>query len=208
MENSSPFTTWHVKEAVFKEDRLLIGGHQVMMAWEAPYMHRLVSQLLSHTSGDILEIGFGMGIAATEIQRLGVNSHTIIEPHPDVWARALAWKTARASSEITVVQDYWQNLTARGMKYDGIFFDTYFPSNRPEDVDRYRFQFIQAASEIFLKPGGALTLYYIRPCLEPACQEQLLRYFSRIVLERMEIFPPADCEYTDLRYAPCLLAIK
>lgn len=34
--------------------------------------------------GDILEIGFGMGISAGHIQANSITSHTIVENHPQV----------------------------------------------------------------------------------------------------------------------------
>ncbi|QTA91619.1 class I SAM-dependent methyltransferase [Desulfonema magnum] len=205
---SEPVAEWDKKEAEYLQDRLLIGGHQVMMSWEKPYMHKLAQMLCSHTSGNILEIGFGMAISASEIQRSGVRSHTIIEPHPEVFKRALAWKNEYSDSEIILFNDYWQNITDKLQQYDGIFFDTY--SDTDEETDRKRFHFFQMASEKLLKPGGALTFYYLKPQLEPTYQDQLFRYFSKIYIERLDITPPHDCDYAYFieNHTVCVLAVK
>ena len=42
-------------------------NYQVMMEWEKPYMEACIDEL--HPKGDVLEIGFGMGYSATQIQK-------------------------------------------------------------------------------------------------------------------------------------------
>ncbi len=105
---SKPVVEWEMKPAVFLGDRLIIGGHQVMMSWEAPYMQKMVDILLGHTRGRILEVGFGMGISASRIQAMGVESHTIIEPHPEVFEKAIAWKGDRSNIELLADRDLLQ----------------------------------------------------------------------------------------------------
>jgi type IV protein arginine methyltransferase len=39
--------------------------------------------------GDVLNVGFGMGIVDSAIQRRAPRTHTIIEAHPDVHRRML-----------------------------------------------------------------------------------------------------------------------
>ena len=77
-------------------------GIEVMMFWEVPIM-RKAAEYISHNNGDVLEIGFGMGICADYIQEQGVNSHTIIEGD-------------------------WANLSLTDT-YDGIFLDTFGDDN-------------------------------------------------------------------------------
>ena len=60
-----------------------ISGVEVMMNWEAPIMEKS-AEYICHNKGDVLELGFGMGICADYIQAQGVNSHTIIEIHPQI----------------------------------------------------------------------------------------------------------------------------
>ena len=91
------------------------------MDWEAPIMEKC-AEYICHNKGDILEIGFGMGICADYIQAQEVNSHTIIEIHPQILERLNAW--ASGKSNVTVIEGDWANLSLSGT-YDGIFLDTF-----------------------------------------------------------------------------------
>ena len=48
------------------------GELEVMMSWESPIMEKS-AEYICQSKGDILEIGFGMGICANYIQAQGVN---------------------------------------------------------------------------------------------------------------------------------------
>ena len=67
---------------------------QVMMDWENVVMKKSANYVCQN-AGDILEIGFGMGIAADYIQANTINSHTIVENHPQIIEKA---KTIGCSS--------------------------------------------------------------------------------------------------------------
>lgn len=78
---------WMKSPAIFTEDRLIIAGRKVMEKWETDYMKMLAS-IVTKNGGNILEIGFGLGIATHFIQQnKKVTSHTILECHPDVIKR-------------------------------------------------------------------------------------------------------------------------
>ena len=62
-----------------------------MQDWEAPLMEAM-AKVVTETHGDVLEVGFGMAISATYIQKFGVRSYTIIEPHDEVVKRFHEWK--------------------------------------------------------------------------------------------------------------------
>ena len=204
---SKPIENWEQKTAMFMKDRLIIDGHQVMMSWETPYMYKMVEMLHSHTSGDILEFGFGMGISASEIQRKGVKSHTIVEPHAEVYQKALEWKKHHPHSDIKLIHGFWQDIVEQLPQFDGIFFDTFSISN--EDTDKKRFHFFKVASEKLLKADGALTFYYMNQRLELPYQDRLFNYFSKLKIERVDICPPPDCEYAEIEnYTLSILAIK
>ena len=93
---------------------------EVMMSWEAPIMEKS-AEYVCQSKGDILEIGFGMGICSDYIQAQGVNSHTIVEIHPQIIERLNTW--AEGKSNVTVVEGDWHNVELG--TYDGIFIDTY-----------------------------------------------------------------------------------
>ena len=68
---------------IFSNDKITISGSNidVMMDWEHPIMSASAAYV-TEDGGDILEIGFGMGIASGYIQSHSISSHTIIENHP------------------------------------------------------------------------------------------------------------------------------
>jgi hypothetical protein len=106
----------------FEDTKIVdISGIEVMMSWEAPIMEKS-AEFICHNKGDILEIGFGMGICADYIQAQGVNSHTIIEIHPQIITRLNAW--ASGKSNVTIIEGDWNTVSGLGT-YDGIFLDTF-----------------------------------------------------------------------------------
>ena len=82
-------------------------GIEVMMSWEAPIMER-IAEYICQSKGDILEIGFGMGICSDYIQAQGVNSHTIVEIHPQIIEKLKAWATGKGN--VTIIEGDWYIL--------------------------------------------------------------------------------------------------
>jgi len=111
------------KEILLQDDE-----HQVMMEWEKPYMEACIDKL--QPKGDVLEIGFGMGYSATQIQKYKPKSHTIIEMDPMVIEKAKKW--AEDYDNITIVQGTWQKELSKLGTFDEIFFDD-FPLKVPEN---------------------------------------------------------------------------
>ncbi|MCB1109256.1 MAG: class I SAM-dependent methyltransferase [Chlamydiia bacterium] len=97
------------------------GKYQVMMEWEKPYMHACIDAL--QPSGDVLEIGFGLGYSADRIQTYPINSHTIIECDETVLARARSW--AKTKPNVKIIAGTWQEVLPTLGQYDTIFFDDY-----------------------------------------------------------------------------------
>ena len=100
-------------------------GAEVMMNWEASIMEKS-AEFICHNSGDVLEIGFGMGICSDYIQAQGVNSHTIVEIHPEIIEKLKVW--ADGKSNVTIVEGDWNSVSGLST-YDGIFIDTYGDDN-------------------------------------------------------------------------------
>ena len=100
---------------------------QVMMEWEKPYMEACIDFL--EPKGDVLEIGFGMGYSATQIQKYNPKSYTIIECDPVVIKKCKEW--AKQYNNVTIIEAKWQEVitTDRLIKYDEVFFDDF-----PNDV--------------------------------------------------------------------------
>ena len=95
---------------------------EIMMSWEAPIMERS-AEFVCENGGDILEIGFGMGIASDYIQAQSPNSHTILELHPELAQKAREWAEDKPS--VTIIEGDWIETISSLGKFDGIFFDTY-----------------------------------------------------------------------------------
>ena len=109
----------------FEENKIISNDSylnmEVMMSWEAPIMEKS-AKYICQSKGDILEIGFGMGICADYIQAEGVNSHTIVEIHPQIIEKLKVW--AEDKDNVTIVEGDW-NSVELDRTYDGIFLDTF-----------------------------------------------------------------------------------
>ena len=105
---------------------------QVMMDWENVVMKKSANYVCQN-AGDILEIGFGMGIAADYIQANTINSHTIVENHPQIIEKAKAW--AANKNNVTIIEGDWYTVKDSLSTYDGIFYDTFADINMDKFKD-------------------------------------------------------------------------
>ena len=109
----------------FEDDKIITDDdREVMMSWETPIMEKS-AEYICQSKGDILEIGFGMGICSDYIQAQGVNSHTIVEIHPQIIEKLKVW--AEDKDNVTIVEGDWNSVELN--TYDGIFIDTYMDEN-------------------------------------------------------------------------------
>jgi len=111
------------KDEFGKQILLKDGDLQVMMEWEKPYLEACIDAL--KPSGNILEIGFGLGYSSAQIQKYHPKSHTIIEADPDVAENAKKW--AKQHPNVKIIQGNWQTELGKLGVFDAIFFDDYFP---------------------------------------------------------------------------------
>jgi hypothetical protein len=108
------------------KDMLLKNGSlQVMMEWEKPFMQACVAAL--DPKGDVLEIGFGFGYSADEIQKHHPKSHTIIESDPTVFERLQKWASKKPN--VNVIFGKWEETLQNLNKFDVIFFDDNSPNS-------------------------------------------------------------------------------
>ena len=107
----------------FLKDKILDENkREIMMEWETPIMKEH-AKIVTENGGDILEIGFGMGISAGYIQSHSINSHTIVENHPEIIPRAQAW--ASNKSNVNIITGSWYDIRSNLSTYDGVFYDTF-----------------------------------------------------------------------------------
>ncbi len=67
-----------------------LADDQIMEDWQIPVMRAMVDAVCAGR-GEVLEIGFGRGVAADFIQQLGPRSHTVVECNDSVIERFHRW---------------------------------------------------------------------------------------------------------------------
>ncbi len=116
------------------------GQHQVMMAWEKPYMEKCIEYL--DPRGSVLEIGFGLGYSATKLCSYeNVSHYTVVECCPEVWTKFDLFKTEmnkkRPDLKVTMIKGRWEDVLSESGIYNSVFFDDYNGSITHESVNRF-----------------------------------------------------------------------
>ena len=162
---------------------------EIMEDWQSDVMRAMAAEACAG-GGDILEIGFGRGVASDFIQTHDIASHTIIECNPTIIERAETWRGERADRDIRIISGLWQDTIDDLELFDGIFFHTY-PLDHEEFIE-YVFKGATFAEHFFdaaaahLKPGGSFTYLTMEiDSLSREHQRALLRRFSTISLRRL-----------------------
>ncbi|KAG0308949.1 hypothetical protein BGZ97_013212 [Linnemannia gamsii] len=106
-------------------DRLLDAEKNgVMMGWELPLMIRHAEVISPQKGLRVLNVGFGLGLVDTELQKYSPSEHTIIEAHPDVYAHMIKQGWDKKPG-VKILFGRWQDVADQLEIYDGIFFDTF-----------------------------------------------------------------------------------
>tara|TARA_R100000030_G_scaffold74364_1_gene57603 strand:- start:214 stop:822 length:609 start_codon:yes stop_codon:yes gene_type:complete len=105
----------------YTKKSLIHNNRIVMHEWEDDMMKKH-AEIVCENGGDILEVGFGMGISADYIQKQDIKSHTIIENDEVVYEKLIEW--AKDKPNVEIIFGDWQN-SLPDKKFDGIFFDTW-----------------------------------------------------------------------------------
>lgn len=100
--------TWDQAQIVENADGLFIQGRSVMESWQEKYMGEF-AKVVTHRGGRILELGFGMGLSASAIQKYDIEEHVIIEPNLEVFRRLQEF-AKRAPHKVTPVFGMWQKV--------------------------------------------------------------------------------------------------
>lgn len=171
-----------------------LDDEEIMEDWQIPIM-RAMAKAVCASHGDVLEIGFGRGIASDFIQQEGVRTHTIVECNASIVQRFESWQSKHDDKEIQVVNGMWQDVIGKLGQFDGIFFHTY-PLNEAEFVEQvvqsstFAEHFFDAAA-CHLNPGGCFSyLTNETNSLSRAHQRAILRRFrsfSMSVVDNLNI---------------------
>lgn len=91
------------------------------MDWKQEYAKGIIKALNPH--GEVLEIGFGLGYAATEIQAYKPKTHTIIESDPEKFKEAKKW--AGKYPNAILIEDSWEHALPKLKEFDAVFFNDF-----------------------------------------------------------------------------------
>tara|TARA_R110000803_G_scaffold55262_3_gene112139 strand:- start:1257 stop:1817 length:561 start_codon:yes stop_codon:yes gene_type:complete len=170
----------------FEEDKIYFLRNEVeqevMMDWEDTLMSASAAYV-TQNGGDILEIGFGMGISAGYIQSHSISSHTILENHPDIIPLAQEWASSKPNTSI-VTGSWYGNLNTL-QTYDGVFHDTY------GDNDLHHFS--SSLSQL-IKPGGVATWWNMLPSPEN------LHNIPAVEYQEFDVTPPENSYFNHNSY--------
>ena len=177
---SKPYIEQRLK---FTEDTILDEeGNAVMMDWENSIM-QVQAETVCKNGGDILNVGFGMGIIDTYIQSHNPRTHWIIECHPDIQDKMIkdGWLK---KPHVRCIFSTWQKVINNLPKFDGIYWDTW--DETPQD-------FIQSLPHL-LKPNGIFS-FFNNPRNEHAEEKRLIHPDNYALLEP---FMDIKCNYFEL----------
>ena len=187
---------WETSEAGYDPSNLVIDGQAVMQSWQRPLM-KAMADIVAESKGDILEVGFGMGLSSSFIQEHRVASHTLIECNQDVIGRFEKWRKGYPQGRIHLIKGMWQEVVDQLDLYDGILFDTYPVSEK--EFNQSVLETITFAQPFFetaamkLKQGGVFTYYTNEiDSFSRRHQRLLLRHFSSFTISVAKPLSPPD----------------
>ena len=174
-----------------------LSADEIMEDWQTPLMQSMVDYGCQN-KGDVLEIGFGRGIAATFIQDANVHSHTIVEMSShSVRDFYEPWVKKYPDRSIDLLHGRWQDVLDRLGTYDTVFFHA-FPMNEAEFVE-YIAESITFAEHFFataarmLRPGGVFTYMTTEiDSISRRHQRALFEHFDEVHIKMQPLTVPED----------------
>lgn len=117
------------KVVVFTEKNIYFKDNpkSVVMDVASKSLMQMYSYIVCQNSGNVLDVGFGMGYSADEISKLA-NHYTCIEINPQIYENAIKWAMDKPNVEI-IFGDWIDIIPTLTKKFDGIFMDTHYDMN-------------------------------------------------------------------------------
>ena len=102
-------------DSIYKDNNIIM--HNDVSLYETS-----VADIVAQNGGNILEIGFGLGISATQIQTHSPSKHVIIEIEKEIYDKAVEW--ADGKSNVEVIHGDWKDVVSSlSYKFDGVYND-------------------------------------------------------------------------------------
>lgn len=97
-------------------------GEKGMLVMHADHIdyENAVADFITFDGATILEIGYGMGLSATQIQANNPAKHIIIENHEEVYNNAVTWAEDKDNVEV-ILGDYKDVISTLTDRFDGIY---------------------------------------------------------------------------------------
>lgn len=183
-------------------------NQQVMMEWEKPYMEDSIDFL--EPTGDVLEIGFGLGYSATQIMKHKPKSYTVIECDKKVIEKANEWVSEWDKKlpevPVTIVEGTWQDMLQTVGKFDSIYFDDFPLGVWKADKMLSRVDnFISLCIQYHTKIGSKISVYLNHNC-KPIFSQNIAP-FVEVKYKSIVVQIPTICEYRNLKEQKCLIPL-
>lgn len=190
-QSAQTFVAGGNPEEIAERSTARLSADHIMEDWQTPIMAAM-ARAATHNQGDVLEVGFGRGVAAGFVQEHKPARHTLIECNPAVIEDFYTpWKASFPGRDIRMVEGLWEDTLPGLGRFDGILFHTY-PLSSDEYVERVQ-KSVTFAAHFFehaaahLKPAGRFTyLTMEEDSLSRAHQRALLAHFASFTVSRIE----------------------
>ncbi len=96
--------------------------NKVVMSTDVSLYEETCGAKVMENGGNILEIGFGLGISADKIQELNPTKHIIIEKDPKIYIKATQWAATKENVDI-IQGDWFDEIHRINEMFDGIYHD-------------------------------------------------------------------------------------
>jgi hypothetical protein len=188
----------YTKDEYDKDLLLADDGFQVMMEWEKPYMQALIKEL--NPTGDVLEIGFGLGYSSNEIQKYDISTHTIVEDNPVVLKKLYKW-AGEQKHEVIVVEGSWQNVLDDLKTFDSIFLDDAPSAAHIDKTTRRFYQFYSKIAKSHVNKNAKFTWYCDRNT-PLAIDSNIIFYCKKFDIQIPDNVKYVPSEISNFMYVP------